>query len=454
VAGGLWHWITPTGDPNAPPTVVAGPSELGADWDVPEFSAGATFGDVDGDGDLDLFVANYVAAFDARWEKGRDSVTASRDEPIQYQPLTFEGLPDRLYLNESTPEDGVRFREIPAAAGVDDGRARGLNATFLLVDGDIFPDLLVASDATPNLFFHNERAADGEPDATMRRRFVESAQRYGLSDRRSAMGLARGDADGDGDLDLLTTNYRNEATLFAFRLEARAGPSPDEVVQVPYFEVRRDPVLATSTSPWVGWGCVFFDYDDDGDEDIFIGNGSTSPREAAGQCQPERALLFRNRGDGVFDDVTASAGAALQVSYAARGVVCGDIDQDGDLDLVIAQNEGPLVVLENRRPAGGNPSITIVTSFGAKRADAVNAMVVVESGDRRMVHELLSGSSYLSQEPFEAHFGLGNSPQVDRVIVTWPWIGAPAPKITPPYKAQRIQVAPDVPRARIDGEPH
>ena len=439
VAGELWHWVE-SPERGVAPQVAPGCSDQdhATGHEVPEFSTGATFGDFDADGDLDLYVANYVAAFNERWNDQRVAEQADRPEPAQYQPQQFESLPDRLYRNDTAPGGPPRFRDVTREAGVDDQRGRGLGVTFMLIDPDIYPDLYLVNDATANVFLRNSAGPSG-------RRFEVATSEFGLYDNRSGMGLARGDADADGDLDLLTTNFRrNGSSLFLYRLEVEGDEAGRDVRQVAKFEERGAAArIDRDTIPLVGWGCVFLDYDDDGDEDLFIGNGATSPREQQPQCAPERALLFKNRGDGVFDNVSASAGAALQASYAARGVVAGDLDRDGDLDLVIAQNNGPLVVLENRRPPGPHHALTVVPSFGKLRGDAVNAVVVVESGHRRMIRELLSGSSYLCQEPFEAHFGLGRLPFADRVRVSWPWFGAPAPTMMGPEPATRVNIAPE-----------
>jgi hypothetical protein len=443
VAGGLWHWVE-SAERGVAPQVALGctDQDRATGHEVLEFSTGATFGDFDADGDLDLYVANYVAAFNERWSDQRVAEQADRPEPAQYQPQQFESLPDRLYLNETAPGGPPRFRDATREAGVDDQHGRGLGVSFMLIDPDIYPDLYLVNDAGANVFMRNAPAPDG---AAPRRRFEVATSEFGLYDNRSGMGLARGDADADGDLDLLTTNFRrNGSSLFLYRVDVEGGDADHAGRPVAKFEERGAAArIDRDTIPLVGWGCVFFDYDDDGDEDLFIGNGATSPREQQPQCAPERALLFKNRGDGVFDNVTASAGAALQGSYAARGVVSGDLDRDGDLDLVIAQNNGPLVVLENRRPPGLNQALTVVPTFGRKRGDAVNAVVVVESGHRRMIRELLSGSSYLCQEPFEAHFGLGRLPFADRVRVSWPWFGAPAPTVLGPEPATRVKITPE-----------
>jgi enediyne biosynthesis protein E4 len=440
IRGERWHWIRNAGG-QAIAVRGAPTREEGADKEVPEFSAGATFGDFDGDGDLDLYVANYVAAFEARWAQESIAEQADRPEKIQFQPKTFDGMPDRFYVNETGAGGVVRFREVTAEAGVNDQQGRGLTATFMRVEEKIYPDIYVVTDAGTNLFLHNVGAAtEGEAaaiapandggNAPLRRRFEDATSEFGLADRRSGMGLARGDADADGDLDLLTTNWRNPASLFLYREEPHMNLETKSETTACFFEERGVRArLAEETAPLIGWGCVFFDYDDDGDEDLFIGNGATSPRDdQPDRCGPERVLLFKNRGDGIFDNVTASAGAALQLPYGARGVVTGDIDRDGDLDLVIAQNNGPLVVLENRRPANGNQSLTIAPK-SRLRGDAANFEVVVNVGQQRLVRELLSGSSYLSQEPFEAHFGLGRAKRADRVQVTWPWLEAPPPTV-------------------------
>jgi hypothetical protein len=444
LVGGTWHWES--SDPtNAFTRPGPGPEfdENGerVHREVPEFSTGASFGDVDADGDLDLYVANYLSYFPERVARAQSNAGEHTDraEPLEYQPNTFESQPDRFYLNESN-DDEVMFVNKTGAAHVVDDEGRGLGAVFMLIDDDFYPDVYVANDESPNVFLHNVGTTAGHGDESVGRRFDDATLEYGLLDRGSGMGIARGDADSDSDLDLLATNFRNNAAaLFLFEREQRQE-SDGSLRSVPYFRNVRNSDktgLYDATRPFVGWGCVFFDYDNDGDEDLFIGNGYTSPRVGDVVCKPEKPLLFENTGSGRFVEVAASAGSALARLYSIRGVVTGDLDQDGDLDLVFAQNHGPVVVLENRLPANGNHSLTLAVNYGPmpsapgaaerRRADAVNVQVVAEVGDRKLVTELLSGGSYLSQGPFEAHFGLGRRTRADRVRVTWPFKAAPPP---------------------------
>ena len=460
--GTRWHWVE-TDVAKLPTTRAGAPTDaLGVDWfdhEVPEFSTGATFGDLDADGDLDLYVANYLSYFEARHaltsgdERDRDE----RVEPPQFKPVTFEPQPDRLYVNEGgvneEASERLRFRDVTRDSRLDDQNGRGMGVVFLRIDGDDYPDLYVANDASTNVCMHNVAVAAGDP-MRLKRRLEPAEGGFGLDDRRSGMGIARGDADGDADLDVLTTNWRKQsASLFLFRLDNR--PQPDgTTLSVPYFDKKTSEAgLAEATSPFVGWGCVFFDCDNDGDQDLFIGNGSTSPRGGQVGCAPEKPLLFLNVGSGRFVNVSATAGAALARIYAARGVVAGDVDQDGDLDLLLAQNHGPVIYLENRLRTGAR-ALTIAVRIGALsrpldcppdapneiRGDAANVHIYVDAGGRKQVAELLSGGSYLSQGPFEAHFGLGSLARANEVRVLWPTPRARKITLDPNPEAGRMQV--------------
>jgi len=460
VAGARWHWVST--DPSHQPSTLPGEPQpsLGPDFldhEVPEFSTGAAFGDFEADGDLDLYVANYVSYFEARHAllSANEREREQRAEPPGFMPQIFEPQPDRLYVNEGDDQELI-FRDVSRAAHVDDRGGRGMGVLFLKIDGDDYPEIYVANDASDNVCLHNVAIGADDP-LRIRRRFEQMTDEFGLHDPNSGMGIARGDADGDADLDLVTTNWRTQsASLFLFRIDHR--PQLDgTTVATPFFTESADAVgLGVPTAPFVGWGCAFLDFDNDGDEDLFLGNGFTSPRQPAAGCSPEKALLFQNVGSGRFVDVTATAGAALARNYAARGVVAGDVDQDGDLDLVIAQNHGPLVYLENRLK-NGNHSLTIAVRIGALRppepvdgatapprqpvrGDGANVLVVVDVGGRKLVRELLAGDSYLSQSPYEAHFGLGARPRVDEIRVTWP---TPRARKLPPLRnvgAGRLQI--------------
>src|SRR5262249_12235034 len=177
----------------------------------------------------DLYVANYVAAFNERWNDQRVAEQADRPEPAQYQPQQFESLPDRFYLNETAPGGPPRFRDVTREAGGDDQKGRGLGVSFILIAPDFSPDLSLVNDAGANVFLRNAPAPASAPGG-LRRRFEVATSEFGLYDNRSGMGLARGDADADGDLDLLTTNFRrNGSSLFLYRLEVEGSEADHDV---------------------------------------------------------------------------------------------------------------------------------------------------------------------------------------------------------------------------------
>ncbi|MGH9363151.1 MAG: CRTAC1 family protein, partial [Thermoanaerobaculia bacterium] len=369
------------------------------------WSAGCGFADYDRDGDLDLFVSRYVKIELASLPVfGSGKTCQYRGIAVQCGPRGLPGMSDLLYRNEG----GGRFREVGREAGVADaGGYFGLGVAWFDADGDGWLDLFVANDATPNFLYLNKRNGS----------FEEVAFPWGVAvsedgAEQGCMGVAVGDYLNNGRQSLFVSNfaeeynalYRNDGGYFS-DVSFRSG-------------------TAASSLPFVGWGTAFFDYDNDGWLDIVVANGHVYPQlDAArlGASAPyrQRKLLYRNRGDGSFEEVAAGAGAVFTDQRVQRGLAVGDLDGDGRLDLVINDLDGSPQVLRNELPDPGHWLLVDLEGKGGNR-DAIGALVAVTAGGRRQTRVVRSGTSYLSQDDLRQHFGLGQAARADLVAVTWP----------------------------------
>ncbi|HMB70303.1 MAG TPA: CRTAC1 family protein [bacterium] len=364
----------------------------------PRWGCSATFLDYDRDGFLDLFITNYVQVADPD-----TNVCHTQDGLRLYcPPRRYPREEDLLYRNRG---DGT-FENVTAPAGIAGFEGRGLGVVATDFDRDGWTDIYVANDLDPNFLYHNN--GDGT--------FQEMGLLAGAShsengSEESGMGLAAGDYDNDGWVDLFVTNfinetntlYHNEGGVFFLDESATSGLGPESL-------------------PWVGWGTCFFDFDRDGFRDVLVVNGHTeSDAEASDPTtswkQPD--YLYRNRGDGGFDDVTAEAAPVLLAHRAGRGAAFGDPDDDGDIDVVIVHQNDAALYLENTGTPG-NHWIGIRGLLAGGVRDAVGARVAVWSGGLRGTQEIQAGSSYLSCNDPRVLFGLGESAAVDSVTVDWP----------------------------------
>ena len=368
------------------------------------WSTGAAFGDYDNDGKLDLFVANYIdLSLDALPEFGSGKNCVFRGLPVQCGPRGLKGAGDSLYHNNG---DGT-FTDVSTAAGVSDSALRfGMGVAWCDFNDDGRIDLYVANDSGPNYLYRN----NGDNTFTD----VGLASGTALSENgteQASMGVAIGDYDHRGRWNIVVTNFSDEYNAL-YRHEKDF--------------LFTDASYATRTGkpslPFVGWGVKFFDYDNDGWLDLMVVNGHVYPQlEKAGLelTYRQRKLVYRNDRNGTFTEVAKDLGSALSAPAVSRGAAFGDLDNDGDIDVVINNLDGPLTVLRND---GGNRNNFLVIDLVGRKSNrsAFGAKVTVTAGDLVQVDERRSGGSYLSQNDVRLHFGLEKRQKVDRVEVRWP----------------------------------
>jgi enediyne biosynthesis protein E4 len=364
----------------------------------PRWSTGAAFLDYDKDGNLDLFVSNYVGFdFDHLPEFGVGRTCQFKGVPVQCGPRGLPGAGDSLYHNNG---DGT-FSDVSKKAEVSDPNGYyGLGVICSDFDEDGFVDIFVANDSTPNFFYHNN--GDGtfkEIGFTSGTAVNESGSEQGC------MGVTLGDYDHDGKLDLFITNFDDEYNVL-YHNEGRNS----------FTDISFKAKVAEVSLPYVGWGTKFLDYDNDGWVDLFVANGHVYPQR--GQYR-QRELLHHNNRDGTFSEVAAQAGAALIEERVGRGAAFGDIDNDGDVDVVVGDLDGGPQLLRN--DGGNSNSSVLIKLVGGKGGrDGIGARVKIVSGDLVQIDEVRSGGSYLSQSDLRLHFGLQKRSKIDLVEVRWP----------------------------------
>jgi hypothetical protein len=368
------------------------------------WSTGAAFADYDNDGYLDLYVARYVD-FDLKTA----SLPGSRPNcfyhgfPVMCGPRGLPGGRDILYHNN---RDGT-FTDVTVAAGdLDKSRYRGLGVVWGDYDNDGWPDLFVANDAHPNLLYHNNHNGT----------FSEVAFAAGVAfdddgRERAGMGTDFGDYNNDGWLDLVVTNFYGEP--HSLYLNQGNGT---------FLETTWPSGVGEVTVPYLGWGTGFVDLDNDGWKDLFFIHGHVYPEVDAHHLDEryaQRNLVFRNRGDGTFADVTAAAGAAMAQKRVGRGAAFGDYDNDGRVDVVISNVNDGVVLLHNESPPDNNWLTMKLVGHRSNR-DGIGARITAQLGATKLMHEIHGGGSYLSQSDLRAHFGLGKAEVVPSVEIRWP----------------------------------
>jgi hypothetical protein len=366
-----------------------------------EWSTSACFLDYDNDGWLDLYVTAYVHDLPER------SCTDSAGRREYCGPMTYRGVADRLWQNDG--EGG--FRDVGELSGIASGRGKGLGVVTADFNADGRADIFVANDGEANNLWVG--GADG--------RFEDRALMMGVAYNafgkpEASMGVALGDINGDRQLDLYVTHLTRETnTLYT----GASGGMQDSTGMTG---------SGAETMPYTGFGTASLDADNDGDLDLAVANGRVTRNDGAphpGSGNPleekygEPNLFYINDGTGRLSNACEAAGDFCKEAHISRGLVTGDIDADGDLDLVVSNDHGPARVFRNDIPEASNWLMVRALDPELNR-DAIGATVEVTAGKLQTIRPVTHCYSYLSSSDAITHFGLGAAEAVDEILVTWP----------------------------------
>jgi hypothetical protein len=366
-------------------------------WGPNEFSTSAAWVDYDRDGKLDLVVANYV-----QWsEQGDLYCTIDGAHKSYCTPESYKGTSIRLWHNLGSG----RFEDATQKAGLNDPTSKSLGIAILDANSDGWPDILIANDTQPNKLYVNKK------NGTFEERGVAAG--IGFSEdgvARAGMGADAADYDRSGNASLIISNFANQ--MVSLYHNEGNGLFVDEA---PQSEIGRDTLVT------LGFGCFFFDYNNDGWPDIFVADGHIEneiERVQKRVSYAEPPHLFRNLGGGKFTEVTAQMGKVFASPKVARSAAYGDIDNDGFPDILLTTNAGPAYLFHNE--GGTNRSLRIKLVGTKSNRDGVGAVVRVTSGPDKQWKMLRSGSSYLAQSELVLTFGLGSRTKADAIEIQWP----------------------------------
>jgi hypothetical protein len=367
--------------------------------DDERWSTSAAFVDYDRDGFLDLVVLNYVD-FTVKGNKRCYSPAGELDycTPVMYNPV-----PARLFHNE---RDGT-FRDVTASSGIGAAFGPGLGVVCDDLNEDGWTDIYIANDTAANLLWLNRHNGT----------FLEAGLSSGVAYSedgipKAGMGVSAADYDGDGRDDLWVTNLTREGGTL-FHNEGNGSFSDNSARSR----------LIRSTFPYTGFGTAFFDYDNDGWPDLFVANGAVTIQEALRGTrypfQQPNLLLHNEKGHG-FADVSRNAGPAFSLSEVSRGAAFGDLDNDGDIDIVVTNNNGRVRLLLNQQHSR-NDWLTVRLEGVRSNRQGIGARIGVFRRGQKPVWGLAhTDGSYLSASDPRVHFGLGEKAVIERVEIAWP----------------------------------
>ena len=369
------------------------------------WSTGCAFLDYDRDGLLDLFVANYIIFVKDRIPpRGSAPSCRWKGQPVLCGPRGLPGEVNELYKNLG---EG-KFTDVTRESGVGDVTNRySLSVTTLDYNRDEQPDIYVAADSQASILLQNNG------DGTFEDVGVITGAAFNEDGKvQAGMGSAAGDIDGDGNLDLIKTNFIEETSNVYMNLGDES------------FEDRVYLYGASISTDYMGWGVGFLDFDLDTWPDIFVVNGHVHPELeplVANNPYKQSRLLYRNIQGKYLENISASAGLGVTTPHSSRGLAFGDYDNDGDIDIFVNNmNEPPSLLRNDSTRTGGFLSLRLIGT--QSNHNAIGARVTVYVGAQKIVQEVRSGSSFLSHSDLRLHFGLGDSKVVDKVEIQWPYL--------------------------------
>ena len=359
------------------------------------WAVGATWVDYDRDGRLDLFVVNYV-----QWDPGTEPICEKGGLPDYCYPRAYKGLPNSLFHNNG---DGT-FTDVSEASGIRKSIGKGMAVAAADFNGDGWPDLFVSNDTLPNSLFLNQR------DGTFKEAAVENGVAFTENGAAiSGMGVDARDIDNDGRPDIFETALLNE-TMPLFR---NLGPAGFE-------EITFTSGVAHASLAKTGWSNGIYDFNNDGRKDLFAACGHVMDAKGSLRATvPQTNIVFANLGNQKFADVTAGAGAALARRGVHRGAAFGDLDNDGRVDVVLTELDGPLRILRNVSPAANH--WLLIRTIGTKsNRDGIGTRIRVITEDGEQYNTVATSVGYASSSDVRAHFGLGRRAMAQEIELIWP----------------------------------
>ena len=367
------------------------------------YSTGAAWGDFDRDGNVDLFVPRYLQVDIAKLTQYDSKLCDFRGVTMECARRGHTGESDFLLRNKG---NGA-FEDVSQKAGVSDpGHYLGMQGVWADYDNDGWPDLYVTNDGGPNFLYHNKH------DGTFDEVALQTGAALSLEGQeRAGMGVDFGDFDRDGRLDIVVTNFSEEPDAL-FWNQGEKG----------FTDIAASAGIARPSFLPVGWGTAFFDFDNDGWLDLIVANGHVYPQMdlvEGGAPFREPLLLFRNKRNRTFEDVTAPAGLDRLPPASRRGLTVGDVNNDGKLDVLLLNVGEPSTLLINRTQSSHHAVLFHLAGTKSNKA-AIGARMIVTVGGSAQMGEIRSGSSYLSQNDLRLHFGLGTAESISSARILWP----------------------------------